>query len=712
MKKFLYLILLLSISTVHAQNEVFESEVSHRNGLLYFKGKPLTGKLFSDDDNIPNKCYCTLEAQYKKGLLNGYKKTYYKNGKPKFSGKFVMGVKNGTHIYYYSNGKKKQVEKYVHGSLVEKQRYYKNGQIQKKEKFNNGKVISSILYNRDGSLKGSNKTVTQSTAQASKALKKANTHTVKVIPKKKQTKNNKPNSNAEIKLINSSATSNLSDGLQKIFYSNGLPKRISYYKDGLPVKDTLFYEETGNLQLVKKYNDGELIHLESYYLDKTLEKEENFLNNKKHGLQRYNYKNGQPQKIEAYEYGQLTHSEQYNENGRLLKEENYKFGKKHGVQKTFDKNGKLVELKEYDTGLLVKHERYTDSGKELIQIQNDLAEIKVFNKLDQMISLKYENVQTKQPDSLWITFDPASGEKLTEKAYRNGKLSRKGQYLHNKKNGEWITYWQNGKKETLTTYKNGIVVKTKTLTYAKQIKNNYTKGDIIFSYKTYLPKPKDRYVLIRFDSVQSISQKVIKKKILETIKNQGLKPVKDVDAVKEYELYGLMHFSNFNIKLKSKNNAGKKFVSFIAFTLKYQDFKTEKNFEKSYTITPATARKPKYSSHYTRDKKEAFYETLNNLNNNILNFVAAKFPLSGMIRKKTGSATKISEVYLNIGLQQGVEKGDYFDVLNDQGAIKARLKITTVLKTAAIARVEDGKEWLATYIQTHDTPLAIKSKQK
>ena len=708
MKKLWYLLLLfLSFQSLIAQQDAFENEVSHRNGLVYFKGKPLTGKLFSEEDNN-NKCSCTLEAQYKKGLLNGYKKTYYKNGKLKFSGKYLLGVKNGTHTYYYSNGKKKRVEKYIKGDLVEKRRYYKNGQLQKKEIFENGKVISSILYNHDGSPKNSNENTNNTTSKTPKAThisNKPKVKTVYVIKNKSRTK--KPEANHK-ESYSPKSNAHPSDGLQKSFYTNGQSKRISFYKDGLPVKDSLFYE-TGNLKLVKKFSDGELVHLESYYTGNILEKEENYLNNKKHGLQTYNYPNGQTQKIETYEYGQLTHSEQFNEKGQLLKEENYKFGKKHGAQKQYDDNGKLIELKMYDTGRLIKHEHYTKNGKELINIHDALAEIKVFDPKDRLIALKYENIITKKPDSLWLTFDPESGEKLTEKAYVKGKLVRKGQYRNKQKYGNWVVFWQNGQKETHTIFDNGKIIGSETLTYAKQIKNNIQKGDAIFAFKTYLPKAENNLVLLRFDSIQTTSQKYIKKKIIETLKKQGLKQVNDTTAIKDRELYGLLHFSDFKIKLKSKDNANKKFVTFIAFKMQYQDMKLDKNFEKLFTITPATPEKPKYSSHYTRDKKEAFFKTLNNLAKKIKAFAAAKFPLSGMIRKKSGNTKSISEVYINLGMQQGINKGDIFDVLNKQGAIKARVKITTVLPTAAIAKVENGQEWLAQTLENGHPVVAVKS---
>ncbi len=475
---------------------------------------------------------------------------------------------------------------------------------------------------------------------------------------------------------------------KKSFYDNGIIKQKTFYQNGLIVTDSLFYE-TGSLKMAKKFEDGQLVHLEAYYSNHILEKEENFQNNQKHGVQKY-----------------------INQNGKPLKIENYKLGKKHGEQKIFDAESNLLAIKQYNNGQLVKLERYTEDGKKVVTILDGITETKVINQNGIITNIKYQDIKTKQPDSLWITYDPVTGEKLTEKAYKNGKLIRSGQYVHNKKNGEWITYWQNGNIETHKFYDKGKLLKTYTVTYNKQIKNNYKDGDVIWQYTTYLPKAEHKLVLVRFDSVQTTSQKYVQKRILKILKFQGLKPIKNVDSLKERELFASMHFSKIKVKLKSKQNDNKNFVTFISFDLDYQDFENDKNLKKSFTFSPATRLKPKYRSHYVRDKKRAFFKTLNRLTEKMYHFISKKFPLTGVIRKKTGNTSRIREVFVNLGTQQLIKKGDYFDVLSDDGIIKARLKVKSVLEKTSIAEVEEGGKWLVQYLQNTALPKVVKSNKK
>ena len=714
----LFFVILIFGLTIHtfAQSEVFESEVTQQGNLLYFKNKKFTGKLYSDEDNVPNRCKCLLEAKYKGGLLHGTKREWYSNGKLKFSGKYIYGKKTGTHIYYYNTGKKKEVQKYFNNELVEKTKYYSNGNIRRKEKFENGKVISSSIYNRDGSLKGGkkpkpapvnpetpNKSVINNVQQ--ETVQKPQTKTPKtsnVVTSTAQQAQQKPQN-----II--TTTTNAQNGLQKSFYSNGNPQRIKFFKDGLLVKDSIFYDN-GNLEIVKKYTDGELIHLEKYYPNNKIEKEENFLNNKKEGLQKTNYKDGQPKQIETYQSGMLTHLETYNAQGILTREENYKFDKKNGLQKTFDDTGNLKELKEFNMGILLRHERYTPKGKELIRISNGIAQIKTYNTKDKLTELRYENVKTKQPDSIYVNYQPETGLKLTEKAYANGKLIRKGQYLNDKKEGEWILFWKNGKKETHNFYSEGKLIKTRTLTYAKQIKNNYQKGDDLYMYKTYTPSEKNNYILIRFDSIKNKSEQFIKDNILEVIEQNNMKKLMQFKGIEEEELRSSIQISDIKVKLKSKKGNNKKFVTYINVLVKDHDYTSEKDYIKNYVITPATKRKPGINSHYEKDKKKAFFNSLQNLKQIFGQYISSKYPLSGSIRIKGKPNSSVQEVYANLGSFHGIEKGDIFNVLDKNGSSKAQIKVTSVMKNASIAKVTEGGKWLFTYYKTNKHPVIVKVK--
>jgi len=731
--KFIWLVaMFLCLTTTYSQTDVFDNEVTQQNGLLLYKGKPFTGNLYSEEGNKHTQCDCILKAGYKNGKLNGSKKEWYKNGNLKFSGKYVNGKENGVHTYYYENGKKKQVIKYRLGKITEKTIYYANGRPKKKETYSNGQIVSSLIFRRDGTLKNKNakpvtvtKTVVSSNPVpeseneiAQKVPKKTDKKVKFVIKKHQPVENNQPQSSIKNEpeqpavsktYVQTIDQSNYLDGLHQELDENGLKKRVLLVKDGLKVKDSLFYTN-GQLQLVKKYSDGELIHFEKYNEQGKIIKEENFLNNKKNGLQQDYYDNGTPKLIESYESGLLAHQEKYNEQGTMMSEKNFRFGKPNGLQKTFDQEGDLTELKEFNMGVLIRHEKYTANGKELIKIKEHLAQIKLFNNNDRLVEIKYENIKTKQPDSLWQKFDAQTGEKIEETAYNNGKIVRKGSYVKNQKNGKWVIYWKNGKKETRQYYQNGKLLRSETLTYARQIKNNITDSDLLFNFLSYTQKKSNNYMLVRLDSVKNTSEEFIRKEIIKGLENNWSQITPDTN-IKDTELKAILSFSDYQIRLKSKNNANKKFITFIGFTLKLKDFETGKDLVKNIVVTPATEKKPNINSHYVKDKKQAFFKTIQNLGEKVNDLIFTYYPVSAIIRTKSKSGQQVNEVFLNIGQNKNIKEDDLFNVVDDDGQPKAKLKVTKVFQNASFAKVTDGKKWLFSYLQQHKVAKSLKTKK-
>ncbi len=438
--EYLFVLLFFLIAqTLFSQEDAFTNEVTYQGEKVYYNGKPLSGWLFSEEDGINNECDCTLKAKYKNGLLHGSKKEWYKSGKLK------------------------ETAVYFHGEISSKIKYYPNGNIRKKEQFQNGKIVSSVLYNKDGSLKNKPQT------QQINPKKPSNYQVAK--PASTQNAQKPTTTQPQYQALEQATYSHPTayNGLLKIYYPNGKVKRVTFHKDGMLVKDSIFYD-TGKLNYTKKFSDGELVHQEKYSKDNHLLIEVNFTNNKKHGIQRKNYSNGKPEVIEEYNNGDLTHYEKYYENGKLKVEENYKFNKKHGNHKRFDETGNLIYLIVYDMDEIIRQESYENGIKKVITQLNDLSEIKEY-KNNQLIQLKYLNKTTNKKDSIWIKYDANTGYKLSETAYINGKKTREGQYLNNKKDGTWIYYAQNQEKETKEEYKNGNKISSVTLTYAKQIKN-------------------------------------------------------------------------------------------------------------------------------------------------------------------------------------------------------------------------------------------------
>ena len=703
------LVFFISLS-INAQNDAFVNEVSEKDGKTFFQGKAFTGTLYDDVPGVPNDCECTLQAQYKNGVLHGTKKVWY------------------------SNGKLKEVSKYKNGVLIQRTTYYKNGAIRKKEKYKEGKPVSSVIYNKDGSIKKATGVSLQDTEVSQRKVSKlknnepAHTQESSKNNLKKETRTTEPlrndkeqkitqktevKNNTSKKHITSGKTLTITgeDGLIKELFSDGKVKRIVLKENGLIVKDTLFNPE-GKLLYVKKYEKGELVHAEEYNEEGKLIKEINKQNNKKHGIQIENYPDGSRKLIEHYDNGSLVHREIFHTKGFLLMEENFRFDKKDGIQKEYDNEGNLVRLLEYKMGILVKDERYTKDGKELIKKIDGLKEIKVFNKKNQLTALKYIDVKTGAKDSLWLVFDPVTGNKLSETAYVNQKKVREGKYVNNKKDGVWNYYWLNGERETRVVYRDGKKISEKTLTYAKQLKNNFKEGDVVYNNVRLSDKPEDHLLLIKTDSLELNSTAL--KKIFTGLQNTIDKyydKIPQPGSRMEEELTAVILFTNIDYTLRRKKESSKKVVALFSVEMEIKDYENEKNFSKKLVITPVKDKGKTLKSYYTRNKQEAFEMTMNNLQSQFTQFLFKHFPIQGRISKvMSQNKQEVKEVTVYFVDSKDLQDDEILDVLNSAGQSGAKLKVEKVTnKHVAVCKVVSGNEWLKNYMLTHPKPQVVRT---
>lgn len=672
-QSFLVLFILFSFYYVQSQVDVFKDEVTYNGDRVFYKGKPLTGTLYDPQDGVKNECYCILKAKYKNGYLNGVKKQWYQSGKLKENA-------------IYRNGK-----------ISSRKKYFSNGKLRKKETFDNGNIISSILYNKDGTPKNSSPT----TSEVINKPKKTNSQTSNIAQNPNNTASVIPSQETSV------PNSDSFNGLLRIYYPNGKVKRVTFHKNGLLVKDSIFYDNE-SLKMTKKFSDGELIHHEKYSDKNILLKEMNFLNNKKEGIQRANFENGKPKIIEEYKNGDLVHYEAYFENGNLKHEQNYKFNKKNGVQKLFDSSGELLSLQVFDMGKLVKNEIYGDNFKKIITHINGLIETKKYNKNDQLIRLQYIDEKTKQKDSLWIEFDSVTENKLTEKAYVNAKKTREGQYTDNKKDGVWKYFAQNSLSETKVVYKMGEKVSSKKLIYAKQIKNNVKKGDEIYNYFIPKVKKKDNYVLLRIDSISNNYATQIKNAIQEVFK-QHFRTVEEINSIGEIELTSILNVSDIKYRFKPQKAGSNKFIAYIATTLKLNNLRQDSISQIKFSVTPANKKHPNVNSLYRKDKQAAFVETLANLKQKISLFLEENFPNIGIIYRPTQQNSKeVSEVSLYFENPKNINEKDIFVVLKNELETSIQLKVSKINDHIIICKVLSDKDRLKQLMMLQKNPIVKK----
>jgi len=685
---------------VIAQQVALENEVYEKNGIVYKGNRPFTGTLYSDDEGIPNDCECTLEAHYKNGKLNGWKREWYDNGNIKYEGKYVNGKPVGTHTYYYSNGKKK-----------------------KKEVYRNGELVSSVLYKRDGTPRQSSPVNNVADNKAKSQKQNFDPEEKTPLPEiNKDAQNNKERIATETKTktqnnittghakaekeisIQESASSDIQTVRQPYgnapntggyfleveYYSNKQPKRVILYYNNIVVKDTLF-SEAGLLREVRKYNEGELIHEEVYFDNGKIFTEKNFLNNKQHGIQKEYFPDGQIKRIEVYDNGFLRHKELYHYNGNLLSEENYKFGKKHGEQKLFDDKGHLLETSKYDTGTLISKVRWTDKGKEVIEINGRREKIERFDKSDRRIFSGYRLIDSGKPDSLQVYWDPATGTKKKEILYREGKPVYIGTFKDGQKHGNWTVYWPNGQGQTNIVYDKGKEVMTEPIVYARQIKNNYRPGDIIFVRQQFYPQAHEEYYLLRMPETLASDEAVhIKNQVIHAFLQEGMKRVENPKKIEDQELFAWINVDSLSAKWRAKK---RKHLLLSHHVLQIKD-STGHQQQFDWMIFPDNA--TSIARAYERDRQEAYTLTMQAVQNKWRNMLHRLFPLEVAGRLVERPQSSGVYVIINAGKNADLTPKMRFitEVNTPKGKEEIVISLNKVEQNISKATIEKGKKEL------------------
>jgi len=654
-----FVVLLASTNSVFAQQKAYTDEVSYKGNKVFYNGKAFSGWLIESDDRMSNECSCKSKSRYRKGKLNGKKQVWYRNGKLKESSRYKNGVIQ-ERVLYYKSGTKKRIDTY-----------------------RRGRVISTVLYNPDGSIK------TPTVKKEKKPVKE---------PVKKEVVKKEPDVVVEeIK----------KNGIEKFFFDNGTVKEIKFWKDDVLEKDSLFYENS-NLKMVKKFNDGELIHVENYSENKVLLEEQNFLNGKKHGIQKKYYINGKPKIIEEYDNDILTHREVYNDKGIITSDENYSFGKKDGEQQKFDDDGNLILLEVYNKGVLVKFEKYSEDKRKVYEIKGDLYKINEFNKDDKLISLYFEKITSGIKDSIRINYDPKTGFKKEEFSFVNGKKMREGKYKNNKKDGIWLYYSKDDKTETRVKYNEGVKEYSKTITYARQIKNNFKKNDLIYKFISLEPEEKTHYILVRIDeSKRDLDRNIMI--ILNKLSDffyKEFKLVSDINSIKEEELSTIISINNIKYKYLKKYTNSDEVIAYVNVDLYIKDFENGKEINKKLLSTPSD--KNLVRSFYLSNKEKSLLKSINYLLKKIKNELNTIYPLKGIIYKaKDENKTKVYEISVYFNITRDVKEKDYFYIVDNKE--NALLRVDKIINVHMVTmEVREGKKWLKQYMSNHKKILVKK----
>jgi len=323
MKKIITLVFLFQIGTGIAQNVAFTDEVTRSNGLLYFDNNPFTGLLFSSQDNVSNKCTCTLKALYANGKIDGLKEEWYVSGQRKHKGNYIQGKKKGTHIFWDASGNKELEEAYVNGKIIESKQYFSSGGLSTQNKFSstnfNEKVYTKIMYEN-------NKVQEETHLKKNQLLERKRYYT-----------------NGNLKSHIKKNPNKLSETIyEKLLFENGVIQTESYFKDNISHGSYLKNFANGKIHKKIKYHNGDVI-------EKTIYNENGFIIESLLPTQDPNYY----ESIEYFEKEKIK-----------LKGYFSKTFKKDSIWTTFDMQGNKLNEQKYLSGRLMREGKYKNNQKD------------------------------------------------------------------------------------------------------------------------------------------------------------------------------------------------------------------------------------------------------------------------------------------------------------------------------------------------------------
>lgn len=282
------------------------------------------------------------------------------------------------------------------------------------------------------------------------------------------------------------------------YYNNGQVKKKVHYKNNVLNGKYETYTENGDPLISTNYLKGKY---DGNYIE---------YNNRKNLIRDINYKNGQ--------YN--GNYKEYNSNGILIIETTYKNGLIDGKYKDYYKNGNIhysYSMKnndyegdyiEYNSDKTIKKHLFYENGSKI----NKGTWTKYWNENNQIVnspSVLFSKVsfdKNGKPSTKVKFYYQKSGKIRSELSFEsvepdlidgecvyyseNGNVSMKGQYKNNKREGEWVSYYD--KKNVIGTfvkekviYKNGLLDGSYTYYYNS---NYYTSGPTTPVFVKYKPQ--------------------------------------------------------------------------------------------------------------------------------------------------------------------------------------------------------------------------------
>jgi len=266
------------------------------------------------------------------------------------------------------------------------------------------------------------------------------------------------------------------DGLWKFYNENGKISVEFNYRDGKKNGIKKVYDlETQNIVSEENFSNDVRDGKSYYFKDGIKFKEVPFVNGKEEGLGREFDKNGLIQTITTYKKGFVNREEKINRTDKfgkkqgiwkefydevnVHKEMKYRDDLLDGYYKEFSKDGNLILAEKYIEGVLQKNvaELVKLDVKNTYHSNGRIKTSGTFNKgVPEGINRKYDENGKITGGELFKEGYLIGEGIYDEKGYKQGKwkefyntgqLKGEGEYLNDRRIGEWIYYYQNSKIE-------------------------------------------------------------------------------------------------------------------------------------------------------------------------------------------------------------------------------------------------------------------------
>lgn len=226
---------------------------------------------------------------------------------------------------------------------------------------------------------------------------------------------------------------------RKAWYASGGVKTIETYTNGLAEGRWVVYPETRVDTFAQTVDDFHLGKRHGWHYQwngASLIEAYQYVDGLPDGtFTRYAY-DGQPVMIQNYTKGYLHGNSTYFKDGKKLNEENYFWGAKDGLQIEYDRNEKVSKGSWYREGILDSSHSYFPNGKVAIRkFMGNTPSMMNYMEWDSSGALLMKgNLKGENRDGEWTTFYP-DGKIRSTMHYNNGKLE-----------GLYTKFYPNGKK--------------------------------------------------------------------------------------------------------------------------------------------------------------------------------------------------------------------------------------------------------------------------